>query len=246
MALHGLCGDSPSGGPPFADVNLEIRQGEIFSIIGVAGNGQAGLVSAIAGLSRATAGTITFDGASYTAREWGRTAAAQIAYVPEDRYHTGSIGSLSIADNFGLTRLQAYRSGWAGMLLDRDKMAADGTTAIAEHSIKAESSGETAGSLSGGNLQKVILARELTRNARLFIAEQPTQGLDISATEDIWQALLDCRQKAAVLLVTGDLKEVLSLSDRIGVMFNGRILEVIDAHDSDQVDRVGLLMAGVR
>jgi simple sugar transport system ATP-binding protein len=246
LALEGLCGDSPTGGPSFADVSLEVRKGEIFSIIGVAGNGQAGLVSAIAGLSRAGAGNILFDGVNYTPRQWYRAAAAQIAYVPEDRYHTGSIGSLSIAENFGLTRLRAYRSGWAGMLLDADKMAEDGKKAIEDYRIKAESSGKAAGSLSGGNLQKVILARELTRNARLFIAEQPTQGLDISATEDIWQALLDCRERAAVLLVTGDLKEVLSLSDRIGVMFNGRILEVIDAHDSDQVDRVGLLMAGVR
>ena len=173
-------------------------------------------------------------------------SAAEIAYVPEDRYQSGSIGSMSIAENFGLTRLQAYRSGLAGLLLDREKMAADGRRAIGEHNIKVESSEASAGSLSGGNLQKVILARELTRKAKLFIAEQPTQGLDISATEDIWQALLECREKAGVLLVTGDLKEVLSLSDRIGVIFNGRILEIIDAHDSDRVDRVGLLMAGVR
>ena len=246
LALEGLCGDSPFGGPSFSDVTLEIKKGEIFSIIGVAGNGQAGLVSAIAGLSRAGAGTITFDGTTYTARQWGTASAGEIAYVPEDRYHSGSIGSMSIADNFGLTRLKAYKSGLAGMLLDRDKMAADGTRAIREHNIKAGSSEDSAGSLSGGNLQKVILARELTRSAKLFIAEQPTQGLDVSATEDIWQALLECREKAAVLLVTGDLKEVLSLSDRIGVMFNGRILEIIDAHDGEQIDRVGLLMAGVR
>ncbi|MGI9537927.1 MAG: ABC transporter ATP-binding protein, partial [Desulfocapsaceae bacterium] len=183
---------------------------------------------------------------THTAREWGMASAAEIAYVPEDRYHSGSIGSMSITDNFGLTRLQAYKTGLAGMLLDRDKMAADGTRAIREHNIKVESSEDSAGSLSGGNLQKVILARELTRDAKLFIAEQPTQGLDISATEDIWQALLECREKAGVLLITGDLKEVLSLSDRIGVIFNGRILEIIDAHDSARVDRVGLLMAGVR
>jgi len=132
------------------------------------------------------------------------------------------------------------------MLGIRARMAADGDRAISEYNIKVESSQDRAGSLSGGNLQKVILARELTRRAKLFIAEQPTQGLDISATEDIWQALLRCREHAAVLLVTGDLREVLSLSDRIGVIFNGRILEIIDAHDSDQVDRVGLLMAGVR
>ena len=227
-------------------MSLEIRKGEIFSIIGVAGNGQAGLVSALTGLSRARAGTITFDGSTYSAREWGRAVTEEIAYVPEDRYHSGSIGSMSVADNFVLTRLAAYRSGLAGVLLDREKMAADASRAIKEHNIKVESSEDSAGSLSGGNLQKVILARELTRQAKLFIAEQPTQGLDISATEEIWQALLKCRDKAAVLLVTGDLKEVLSLSDRIGVIFNGRILEIIDARNSDQVDQVGLLMAGVR
>ena len=245
LALEGFGGDSPSGGPSFVDISLEIKKGEIFSIIGVAGNGQAGLVSAIAGLTRAGTGTITFDGKTYTPREWGSAAAGEIAYVPEDRHHSGSIASMSIADNFGLTRLSAYRSGMAGMLLDRDKLAADGTRAIKDHNIKAGSSHDRAGSLSGGNLQKVILARELTRKAKLFIAEQPTQGLDISATEEIWRALIACREKAAVLLVTGDLKEVLSLSDRIGVIFNGRILEIIDAHDSDQVERVGMLMAGV-
>ena len=246
LSLQGLSGDSPFGGPAYHDVNLEIKKGEIFSIIGVAGNGQTGLVAAISGLSQARAGTITFDGKTYQAREWGMASREKIAYVPEDRYHSGSIGSMTIADNFALTRLAAYRSGMAGLLLDREKMAADGTRAIKEHNIKVESSEDNAGSLSGGNLQKVILARELTRNAKLFVAEQPTQGLDISATEDIWQALLECREQAAVLLITGDLKEVLSLSDRIGVIFNGRILEIIDAHDSDQVERVGLLMAGVR
>ncbi|NNK57644.1 MAG: ABC transporter ATP-binding protein [Desulfofustis sp.] len=246
LALQGVSGDSPLGGPSYTDVTLEIKQGEIFSIIGVAGNGQVGLVSAITGLSQARSGTITFDGATYNAREWRMASREKIAYVPEDRYHSGSIGAMSIADNFALTRLAAYRSGMAGMVLDREKMAADGTRAIRDHNIKVESSEDSAGSLSGGNLQKVILARELTRNAKLFVAEQPTQGLDISATEEIWRALLECREKAAVLLVTGDLKEVLSLSDRIGVIFNGRILEIIDAHDSDQVDRVGLLMAGVR
>ena len=246
LSLQGLSGESPFGGPSYHDVTLEINKGEIFSIIGVAGNGQVGLVSAITGLSQARAGTITFDGTTYQAREWGMASREKIAYVPEDRYHAGSVGSMSIADNFALTRLAAYRSGMAGLWLDREKMTADGTRAIRDHNIKVESSEDSAGSLSGGNLQKVILARELTRNAKLFVAEQPTQGLDISATEDIWRALLECREQAAVLLVTGDLKEVLSLSDRIGVIFNGRILDIIDAHDSDQVDRVGLLMAGVR
>ncbi|MEJ2057419.1 MAG: ABC transporter ATP-binding protein [Desulfofustis sp.] len=246
LALDCFSGDSPFGGPSFTDITFAVRKGEIFSIIGVAGNGQAGLVSAITGLSRARSGRISLGAATYSAQQWGRLAPTQIAYVPEDRYHTGSVGSMSIADNFGLTRLAAYRSGPGGMVLDSDRMAADAARAIEKHDIKADSSGDRAGSLSGGNLQKVILARELSRRAQLFIAEQPTQGLDISATEEIWRTLLACREEAAVLLVTGDLKEVLSLSDRIGVIYNGRILEIIDAHDDDQIDRVGLLMAGVQ
>jgi len=246
LALERFSGDSPLGGPAFAEVTLEIRKGEIFSIIGVAGNGQAGLVSALAGLSPAASGRVMFAGKIYTAQQWDKAAARDIAYIPEDRYHTGSVGSMSIADNFALTRLPAYQTGLAGFTLDREQMAADGSRAIAAHNIKAGSSEDRAGSLSGGNLQKMILARELTRNARLFIAEQPTQGLDIASTEDIWRALLACREQAAVLLVTGDLKEVLSLSDRIGVIFNGRILDIIDARDGNQVDRVGLLMAGVQ
>lgn len=245
LSTKGFTGESSYGGTSFKDVSLDIRKGEIFSIIGVAGNGQGALVSALTGLSRGSSGTIVFDGKSYTAAEWARTGKQELAYVPEDRYHTGCVGTMSIADNFGLTRLSSYSSGFAGMALDREKMKMDGTRAIEDFTIKAESCEDTAASLSGGNLQKVILARELARKPKLFIAEQPTQGLDISATEDIWQALLKCREDAAVLLVTGDLKEVLSLSDRIGVIFNGRILEIIDAQNPDEVGRVGLLMAGV-
>ena len=245
FSLKGFCGENPLGGIPFRDIELEIRKGEIFSIVGVAGNGQGGLVSAITGLSAASAGEVFFDGQGYSASGWAKAERKAIAYVPEDRYHTGAVGILSIADNFGLTKMDSYSSGFAGLRVDRQKMVADGMRAIDEFQIKAESCHDTAGSLSGGNLQKVILARELSRNPKLFIAEQPTQGLDISATEDIWKALLKCRENAAVLLVTGDLKEVLSLSDRIGVMFNGRILDIIDARDPDQIGRVGLLMAGV-
>lgn len=245
LSLKNLSGTSSVGGSSFRDISFEVRRGEIFSIIGVAGNGQNALVSAITGLSKAESGQLSFLDRTYTPRNWVNAVKDHIAYVPEDRYHTGCVGSMSIGDNFGLTRLSSYATGPAGLILDRQTMISDGAGAIKTFSIKAESPHDRAQSLSGGNLQKVILARELSRSPRLFIAEQPTQGLDISATEDIWQALLNFRKDAAILLVTGDLREVLSLSDRIGVIFNGRILEIIDARDSDAVGRVGLLMAGV-
>ncbi|MEE4167035.1 MAG: ABC transporter ATP-binding protein [Desulfocapsaceae bacterium] len=245
LLLENLSGNGSLGSVSFDDISFEVRRGEIFSIIGVAGNGQSALVEAITGLGPAHSGQLSFCGRTYTPRQWLNSSKDTIAYVPEDRYHTGSVGSMSIGENSGLTRLSAYQNGIGGMFLDRKQMLNDCAAAIKTFNIKAESPDDTADSLSGGNLQKVILARELSRKPQLFIAEQPTQGLDISATEDIWKALLECRKEAAVLLVTGDLKEVLSLSDRIGVIFNGRILEIIDAHDADAVGRVGLLMAGV-
>ena len=246
ISLQDLCGTDASGTSRYENISFDVKKGEIFSIIGVAGNGQSGLVSAINGLTESTSGQITFLDRRFTPKQWVHAVNDQdLAYVPEDRYHTGCVGSMTISDNFCLTRLSSYGTGIAGLILNQKKMIEDCTGAIETFSIKAESPHDRAYSLSGGNLQKLILARELARKPQLFIAEQPTQGLDISATEEIWKALLDCRKYAAVLLITGDLKEVLSLSDRIGVIFNGRILEIIDANDADAVGRVGLLMAGV-
>ncbi len=246
LSVTDFSGDSVHGGTSFRDITFDVRRGEIFSIIGVAGNGQSALVATLTGLSKARSGEVCYLGESYSTEAWKKNRKLGMAYVPEDRHHTGCVGSMSIADNFALTRLSAYSTGFGGLTLDRERMIADGERAVEDFSIKAESSADTAGSLSGGNLQKMILARELAKKPQLFIAEQPTQGLDISATEDIWQALLACRKEAGILLVTGDLKEVLSLSDRIAVMFNGRILEIIDAKDVEGVGRVGLLMAGVQ
>jgi simple sugar transport system ATP-binding protein len=168
---------------------------------------------------------------------------SRLAYVPEDRYGAGSVASMSLADNYLLTNCAPYtRSGF----LDSPLAAKATERAIQDFRIRAVGPRARAGSLSGGNLQKLILARELGRDPNLFIAEQPTQGLDVAATEDIWQALLAQRARSAVLLVTGDLREALSLADRVAVMFRGRILETVDVRDGEAVGRVGLLMAGVR
>ncbi|TKB08557.1 ABC transporter ATP-binding protein [Desulforhopalus sp. IMCC35007] len=241
LEVCGLTGPKGSMQPAFTDISFNVCRGEILSIIGVAGNGQASLCKTINAQTTGQNGTIQFLGNSFDAATWATRRQSEIAYVPEDRHHAGSVAGMDLAENFLLTRLeQSGNSFW----LQHARMESDIQTAVQEYSIVTHSSRTLAGQLSGGNLQKLILARELAKNPALFIAEQPTQGLDISATEEVWQAILAQRQFSAVLLFTGDLKEALSLSDRIAVMFSGRIIEIINAGDADSVGRIGLLMAG--
>ncbi|GAB7024085.1 ABC transporter ATP-binding protein [Salidesulfovibrio brasiliensis] len=242
LELENVSGKGVAGRTGFKDVSLTIRKGEILAVIGVAGNGQSSLASAITRASDSgepTSGTIRFLGETVEAVRWNGSEA--IGYVPEDRHRTGSVHGMSLAENFALTRLKDCGDGpW----LDRGTVRRETAQAISDFSIRATGPDDEAGSLSGGNLQKLILARELARNPALFVAEQPTQGLDIAATEDIWASLIKQREHSGILLISGDLKEVLTLADRIAVMFRGRILEVLDALDTDAVGRIGLLMAG--
>jgi len=241
LHVQGLTG-SEAARPAFEDIGFDVRRGEILAITGVAGNGQEDLAAALAGLARFTGGTIRYRNRSVAAARWRRRPADRIAYVPEDRHRTGSIDAFSLVENFMLTRLEAFgRSFW----IDRRRAARATADAVARFGIQGSGLRGQAGHLSGGNLQKLILARELSRQPTLLIAEQPTQGLDVQATEDIWQALLRQRATAAILLITGDLKEALSLADRIAVMFRGRILDVVSARDEGDIDRIKLLMAGL-
>lgn len=242
LELKDFCGRGGAGRTGFEGINLTVRKGEILAVIGVAGNGQSSLASAITCASddgTPESGSIRFLGTQYDATGWkGHDA---IAYVPEDRHRMGSVHDMSLAENFALTRLDACGEGpW----LDKAQVRQETIRAIDNFSIRATGPEDAAGSLSGGNLQKLILARELARKPALFVAEQPTQGLDIAATEEIWASLIKQREHSGILLISGDLKEVLTLADRIAVMFRGRVLEVLDALDTDAVGRIGLLMAG--
>ena len=242
LQVRGLTGPGESPRPTFRDIAFDVRQGEILAITGVAGNGQEDLAAALAGLLRLTGGTLRFQERTFTAAQWRRRPSDRIAYIPEDRHRTGSVDAFSLVENFMLTRLNAFGKS---LLVDRRRAAQATTEAVARFGIQGSGIRGQAGHLSGGNLQKLILARELSRRPTLLIAEQPTQGLDIQATEDIWQALLHQRETAAVLLITGDLKEALSLADRIAVMFRGRILDIVSARDDGDIDRIKLLMAGL-
>ena len=233
------------GRPVFRDISFELKKGEIFAVAGVAGNGQTELASALAGIASIDSGTIRFEGKDRNARQWSNRdpdIRKKIAYVPEDRHRIGSVPSMNLVENFSLTTLSEIHPG---ALVSPSKSMESTRSAVEEYGIAADDVRQPAAQLSGGNLQRLILARELSRKPSLFIAEQPTQGLDIRSTEEIWHAILRQRRHSAVLLFSGDLKETLSLADRIAVMFRGRFIEVFDSTDTEAVGRIGLLMAGV-
>lgn len=242
LSVSGLAGPAGADRMRFEDIAFEVRRGEVLTLIGVAGNGQEDLAAGLAGLAPLAGGTLRFRDEHFSCEQWYRLSLDGIAYIPEDRDRTGSVGSLSLLENFMLTRLSVFSRR---MRVDHKKAVGETEAAVSRFAISGGGIQGAAGKLSGGNLQKLILARELARQPDLLLAEQPTQGLDIRATEDVWQALLRQRERSAVLLITGDLKEALSLSDRIAVMFRGRILDVLSARDADAIDRIKLLMAGL-
>ncbi|MGB5231485.1 MAG: ABC transporter ATP-binding protein [Desulfoprunum sp.] len=223
-------------------IDMEVRQGEILGIVGVAGNGQRPLVEMICGLSRPPAGSIRLLG-----MDWRKFFADQkwdlaLSYIPEDRQGLATCRDLDLVDNFLLTTRGGFvRGPW----LRRRQAEAKAERLVHEFDIRPPNLRSLAWQLSGGNLQKMVLAREFYRKPRLIVAEQPTQGLDIAATEDVWKLLLEAREQAGILLVTGDLSEALALSDRIAVMFEGRIVATFPIDDRQNVARIPQMMAGL-
>ncbi|MFZ0450551.1 MAG: ABC transporter ATP-binding protein [Desulfatiglandaceae bacterium] len=225
------------------DVSFDLRQGEILGVVGVAGNGQKRLVEVICGLESPSVGEVRILGQAwrkfFSRKQW----AARLSYVPEDRAGLATCLGLDLVDNFLLTTREEFTRGpW----LMRSKAEAKVTELIEQFHIKAPNTRILARQLSGGNLQKMVLAREFFRRPRLIVADQPTQGLDIGATEEVWKILLKARERAGILLITGDLKEAMTLSDRIAVMFRGRIMGLFSADDKDKIEQIGPLMAGIQ
>jgi len=241
LELRDCSGVDPRGHLAFQHVTFAVRKGEIFAVVGVAGNGQSELVSAIMGLGPLSGGELLVLGKPR--HEGSRFFRDNVGYIPEDRTGTGSVPNLDLVDNVVLT---SYPRFCKGGLFQRDAAAADGENLISKFRIAAPGVHALARQLSGGNLQKLILARELSKNPRLLIAEQPTHGLDIGATEEVWEEILRQRETAGILLVSGDLKEVLSLSDRIGVIFRGQLMDVFSTEDEDFIGEIGPMMAGVK
>lgn len=244
LSVQDVRAENNKGLPALRGVNLEVRQGEILGIAGVSGNGQSELAEVITGM-RPCQGSILINGEEVANRPPIVSIRHGVAHVPEDRTHVGSAPNLSITDN---TIMKAYREepvakGWSVDFTYARENARKLKTA---YEILAPSVETMARKLSGGNLQKVILAREISVEPRLMVAVQPTRGLDVGAIEAIQTLILAQREAGtAVLLVSEELEELLSLSDRIAVIYEGEIMGIIPAEDAD-VDELGLMMTGSR
>ena len=223
-------------------VSLEVRAGEILGIAGVAGNGQDELVEALTGLRRAVAGSIRLDGRDITRSSPRGRREAGMAYVPGDRQRFGLVLGFPVSDNLVLTSY--YRRPFSSGLARADEaITAWAEKAVTEFDIRTPSTSVSVGTLSGGNQQKVVVAREFSRDLRALILDQPTRGLDVGSIEFIHrQAIAKRNEGTAILLVSAELDEVLELSDRIGVMYRGQIVALVDGRAANR-EEVGLLMA---
>jgi len=238
--VHAL---NDKGLPAIKGVSLAVAQGEIVGIAGVAGNGQRELVETLVGLRPIEGGRILVKGQEVTG--WPPRAMIEqgVYYVPGERL-TGLVPEMSVAENFILKTYRDQRFG-NGPFLDAQEIDKHAEELISEYGVITPSRDTPLKLLSGGNIQRVMLARETSGEPALLIAAHPTSGLDVGAIEYIWQLLLAERERgAAVLLVSEDLDEVFTLSDRIAVMFEGEFMGVVSANDAD-LEEIGLMMAGV-
>lgn len=242
LRASGLTVQDDRGVTTVDGLDLEVRAGEVFGIAGVEGNGQRELVEALVGMRAKLGGSVEIDGHDVTHATPREILELAVAHVPEDRGKHGVVGPFSIADNLVLNRY--WRAPFARRGLRRDDaIAAEALELIKRFDIRTPGPDVAVETLSGGNQQKVIIARELTGEVKLLVVAQPTRGLDVGSIEFIHRRIIEMRdQGAAVLLVSAELDEVLNLSDRIGVIYRGSLVEVVERADATR-DHLGLLMA---
>jgi simple sugar transport system ATP-binding protein len=220
-------------------VTFGVRRGEIVGIAGVAGNGQRELAEAIGGLRSAAKGAIRVDGRRLRGADARASFEAGVGYIPEDRLGTGVSPSLSLAMNLDL---RSFHRNSFGPFLRLRRMREQALAAIRDYDIKASGPEMEADHLSGGNLQKLVIARELSGNLKLLVAASPTRGLDVAAVEAVHRHLLDAAAAGTgILLISEDLDEILALSDRIFVIYEGILTKV---RDRDNLEEIGLRMTG--
>jgi simple sugar transport system ATP-binding protein len=244
LRLEDLSCGSDRGTPGLRGVSLEVCSGEILGIAGVSGNGQRELAESITGLRPTTNGRVMLEDVDVTGFAPGDLTDRMLSYIPEERMRDGMIKNFSVAENMVLREHHKQPFSRSGFLNLRD-ISSHADQLIAKFQVKTPSRDTLAKNLSGGNIQKVVLAREISRNPRVIIAAQPTRGLDIGATEYVREQLLEQRRKgAAILLISEDLDEILALSDRIAVIYEGQIMDIVPREQATP-EKLGLLMAGV-
>lgn len=224
------------------DVDLDVHRGEVLGVAGVQGNGQTELTEALLGLQKGARGSIRLDGAELVGRSTRQILDAGVGFVPEDRTHDALVPDFSVAENLVLD--QHHRAPYAtGVLLHPEAVRRRATAEVEEFDVRTGSIDDAVSTLSGGNQQKVVMARALGRDLSLFIASQPTRGVDVGSIEFLHRRIVAERDKGTpVIIVSTELDEVIQLADRIAVMYRGGILGIVPA-DEDR-DVLGLMMAG--
>ena len=245
LSLTGVSAHSDRVTPALKNVSLEVRSGEILGIAGVSGNGQRELAEVITGLRPVTSGKVQLEGEDITDLSARERTDRMLSYIPEERMRDGMIREFTVAENLILREHHKVPFSRTGFL-DLKQIERHSKRLIEAYNVKTPSRETLVKSLSGGNIQKLVLARELSRQPRVLIAAQPTRGLDIGATEYVHQQLLRQRMEGiATLLISEDLDEILALSDRIAIIFEGEIMGIVSAEGA-KPDQIGLMMAGVR
>jgi len=244
LRIEGLRAQSDRGTEALRGVTLEVRSGEILGLAGVSGNGQRELAEAIFGLRPITGGQIFIEGQDVTGKAPSVLNKLGMSYIPEERMVDGVIKDFTVAENL-ILQTHGDAPIARNIFLNRGAIARQCGELIKNFNIRTPNQETPIKSLSGGNIQKLVLARELGRAPQVLIAAQPTRGVDIGATEYIHQRLLDQRTKGtATLLISEDLDEILALADRIAVIYEGQIVGVVDREDAD-IEHLGLMMAGI-
>jgi len=245
LSLENASCGSDRGTPGLRGISLEVCSGEILGIAGVSGNGQRELAETITGLRRVTGGKVLLEGEDVTNLLPAQLTDRMLSYIPEERMKDGMIKDFSVAENMVLREHQNRPYSRYGFLNLRE-IANNSAELIKKYQVKTPSRETLAKNLSGGNIQKVVIARELSRNPRVIVAAQPTRGLDIGATEYVRQQLIEQRKTGvAILLISEDLDEILALSDRIAVIYEGQIMAIVPREEATP-EKLGLLMAGVK
>ena len=242
-----ICLKDERGTQALTNVSLSIRSGEILGIAGVDGNGQDELCEVLAGLRRAESGSVKIEGRDITESRTSAFIESGIGYIPADRKGVGLVANMSVVENMALKDYSRKPMAANSLLLDWSYITDFAQKRVDEYDVKIPSLFAPVRVLSGGNLQKLMLSREISERTKVIIAMQPTWGLDVGAAEFVHKRLIAAREAgAAVLLISKDLQELTAISDRIAVMYSGEIDGIIDRPTNNDIEKIGLLMAGIK